>query len=194
MKPWYDSRVVIGNSFDAVRATVGLMAASIRRSSKDVRIRQHAARLAARARPKDYLGQLAEIWKDFVKNWRYVRDPLRYEMIENSPRAVYQYILGGNGGLGDGRGGSDCDGATIGVCSLCDAIGFPCRIVTMAVSGLQPGRSMSHVYAQVFINGVWITVDPVLYPNGTLGDEAPASRRAYWNLSGRMIGNVGNFR
>ena len=105
---------------------IGKMTRTIREIGKAIHggstyppIRNLAAMIAARARPKDFLGQLKHVYSDFLKRWRYVRDPLTRELITASPEAIYRLVLAGDGiGVGEGRGAGDCDCATVALGSM----------------------------------------------------------------------------
>ena len=85
-----------GGNLDQMGATIRLIGQSIRQGSRHLPIRQLAARWAARAAPKDYLGQAHEIYKGFLNNWRYVKDPLTREMVTASPEASFRYVMAGD--------------------------------------------------------------------------------------------------
>lgn len=191
--PTIERKPVHGGPWGQIKGTVEEIAGAILRGAEDVRIRNHAAALASKAGPKDYHGQLREIWADFINRWRYVRDPIHKELLETHPDAIYHLIIGKGRGLGFGRGGSDCDGATVGMGAMLASIGFPVRIVTMAPPRAPSGFGMTHVYPEAQIGGEWITVDPVVHPKHGLGYTAPASRRVFWNLQGKIDGWIGNF-
>lgn len=55
-------------------------------------MRRLFARLAARAGPRDYRGQLGELFREIVKRWRYVAEP--GEWVSGTPRAVLGNVLG----------------------------------------------------------------------------------------------------
>lgn len=143
--------------------------------------------VAARAAPKDYLGQVREIYNDFLKRWRYVRDPVGLETVARSPKALHQLVMGFNGGLGENIGAGDCDDAAAAIGALLGSVGFPVRLGTTAPL-IARGRLFSHVFAQARVPGHgWITVDPVGYPKHDLGWTQPHSRIAYWDLFGRLL-------
>lgn len=171
--------------------TLALIGKGIRDGSSYLPIRNLAASIAAPAPRKNYLAQLKLIWNEFLNRWRYVRDPVGTETVTFSPRAVYNLILGNNGGVGRGLGAGDCDCATVGLSAMLMSVGFPIRIATTAPPN-QPGVGFNHVFPQTFIKGMgWINVDPVLVPNKGLGDVAAHSRMAIWDLKGRLIATRG---
>lgn len=181
-----------------MRATIRLIGQAIRAGSQYLPIRNLAARWAAKAAPKDYLGQANNIYRGFLHQWRYVKDPLTREMVIASPRASFNLVMAGDGiGVGDGRGAGDCDCATVALGSLFESVGFPVRIVTIAKPTAPPGRLMDHVYPEVKIPKIgWVPADPVIYPKKGFGDTPPASRKVVYSIEGNVLeykGNIGHF-
>ena len=166
--------------------TVALIGQGIRFASEYQPLRLHAAGLATRADRKDYLGQLERIYNDFLKRWRYVRDPLGLETVATTGRAVWG-IVGGSFARPGEYGHGDCDDATTYIGAAARAIGLPVRIVTMS----PPGRlTPSHVYPQIKIPKIgWITADPVAHPH-PIGYEPPAGRRQVWDLFGNLLADT----
>jgi hypothetical protein len=189
-------RVPGNRPYDQMRETVRVIGDAIKRGSTYLPIRNHAAAVATTAAPKDYFGQAKAIYDDFINRWRYVRDPVYKELVTHSPRAVWKYLLAGDGiGVGLGKGAGDCDCATIGIGSELVATGFPVRIATTSPMGATAGNLFGHVFAQAQIPGCgWVTVDPVLHPNRPFGATTSHSRIAYWDLSGRNLGYSGNVK
>jgi len=104
------------NAKVAQRTTVRLVAKAIRDGSSYIPIRNHAAAVATRARPKDYLGQVKAIYDDFIKRWRYVKDTFGVETLAAAPRALWHLVIAGDGrGVGEGLGAGDCDDAAAAV-------------------------------------------------------------------------------
>ena len=172
--------------------TISLIGKGIRDGSSYLPIRNMAASFCATAPRKNYPAQVQSIWNEFLKRWRYVKDPVGLETVTVNPRAVYNLVWGFNGGAGgNGFGVGDCDDATVGIGAALMSCGFPVRIATTAPIG-HPGVSFTHVFPQVNIPGLgWITIDPVLVPGKGLGDIAPHSRLAIWDLKGRLIATRG---
>ncbi len=167
---------------------------AIKRAAEYLPIRNHAAAVATKAAPKDYLGQLNAIYEDFLKRWRYVRDPIHKEMVTVSPKAIAQYMLALDGvGVGLGKGAGDCDCVTVALGAELVATGFPVRIATTAGPGHPPGNLFGHVFPQAHVPAIgWVTVDPVLHPHREVFATAPHSRIAFWNLEGKLLGYEGN--
>lgn len=189
-------RQVVGGPLDQMRETVRLIGRAIREGSYYLPTRNLAAAYAAKAAPKDYLGQAENIYEGFLENWRYVKDPLSRELLTMGPRASYKLVMGGDGvGVGFGKGAGDCDCATVALGAMYESTGFKTRIATIANRKAPPGQLMEHVYPEVHINGVgWIPADPVLHPYGGFGDEAPHSRKVVYDLNGTVLSSKGNLR
>lgn len=196
--PTLNTIPIDGSSYDQMRATVRLIGKAINDASIYLPIVNRARALASRAAPKDYLGQLSEIYNDFVKRWRYVKDPVGRELLATSPQQIFHLTMGGRSadpGVGFGRGAGDCDDATIAIGAQLAAIGFPVRIATVAPRGMPPGRMMSHVFPQAYVQGLgWVTVDPVVYPEHGVFYTPPGSRFAAFDLQGNFVEGHGNLQ
>ena len=181
-----------------MRTTVDVIGEAIRRGSRYLPIRNRAAALASTAPPKDYPGQVKAIYNDFVKRWRYVKDPLGQELVTTSPQQIFQLVMGGRSqdpGVGLGRGAGDCDDAAVAIGAQLMAIGMPVRIATIAPEGAPAGRLMSHVFVQTMVPGLgWLTVDPVVHPVHGFGYTPPHSRMAVYDLNGDFLEGTGNLR
>jgi hypothetical protein len=185
-----------GGSLDQMRETIRRIGDAIHRGSLHLPTRNLAAGLATTADHKDYYGQAKAIFHGFLNRWRYVHDPLTRELLTESPNASYRLVMAGDGvGVGQGRGAGDCDCATVALGAMFESVGLPVRIATMATPDSPPGQLMSHVYPEVFIpRRGWITADPVAYPQCKFGQRAKASRRVYYDLTGKVIRQEGNLR
>lgn len=176
--------------------TIQLIGRAIRAGSKHLPIRNHAAALATRAAPKDYLGQVREVYNDAIRRWRYVNDPYGTEMLSNSPDVLANMVLALDGvGVGLGKGAGDCDCITAALGAELMSIGRPIRIAVTAPKNAPPGGFFTHVFIQASVPGLgWVTVDPVLHPKHQFGGIAKHSRIAVFNLDGQMMGYAGNYR
>lgn len=185
-------RIPVKNGIDQLKQTIIAIGNAINSGSQYLPIRNYAAALATTAAPKDFIGQLHAVYTDFLKRWRYVKDPFRHELVTRSPKAIWRLVMGGDGvGVGLGRGAGDCDDATVAIGSILESIGFPVRLATTSKRS-HPRSLYSHVFAQAFVPKVgWVTVDPVLHPSKGFGDIADYSRIAYWDLNGNLLG-LGN--
>lgn len=187
-----------GGGYSQMKGTLKIIGDAIVDGSRYLPIRNRAAALATTALPKDYMGQVGAIFADFVKRWRYVRDPYGRELVHRSPKQVFELVMGGRSdspGVGFGKGAGDCDDATVAIGAQLASIGFPVRIATIAPLGAPPGRMMSHVFIQTKVPGIgWVTVDPVVFPKHGLGYTPPHSRIATWDLTGQLLDQQGNGR
>lgn len=167
-----------------LRDTVRLIGEGIRAGSEYQPLRLHAAHLAAaasRSGHKDYGRQIAAIYRDFLRRWRYVRDPAALETVAVSGPAIWGIV----GGAYRAPGHGDCDDATVYLGACARAIGLPVRIVTMSPPGR--GKNHSHVYPEIHIPGRgWTPTDPVAHPL-PLGAAPPADSRAIWDLHGGLV-------
>lgn len=176
--------------------TIKLIGQAIKSGSTYLPIRNHAAALATLAGPKDYLGQVKQIYRDAIKRWRYVNDPWGTELLTYGPEALARLVLGLDGrGVGAGRGAGDCDCITAAVGAELMSIGRPIRIAVTAPRWAPSGANFSHVFIQASVPGHgWVTVDPVLHPHHGFGAITPHSRIAVFDLSGNLQGYAGNVR
>jgi len=179
---------------EALRATVALIGKGIREGGRYVPLIQHARRLASRAAPKDYLGQLESVYNDFVRRWRYVHDPRAVEMVAITGPEIYGQILGADFSPPD-HGYGDCDDATIYLGAVAESLGLPSRIVTISPPTFTGSLKLfSHVYPEVKIPKVgWVAADAVGFPQRPFGWRPPALRRAYWDTRGNLLGYEGFF-
>lgn len=177
-----------------MRQTLRLIGQAIRKGSTYLPLRNHAAALATAAPPKNYLAQVANLYNDMQRRWRYVKDPVSRELLTFGPHALWQLVLAGDGrGVGRGLGAGDCDCASAAMGAMLEAIGMPVRLAVTAPPGSPPGRMFAHVFVQTQIPKMgWVTVDPVVYPKHGLGHTPAHSRIAFFSLGGRFIGSQGN--
>lgn len=191
-----DRIAVTGGQLGQMKQTIGLIGKAIRDGSTYLPIRNRAAALASLAQPKNYSEQARHVYDDFVKRWRYVKDPFKRELVTTSPKQIFRLVMGGRSsdpGVGFGRGAGDCDDATVAMGAQLASIGFPVRIAVIAPVGAPAGPLMSHVFPLVQIPGAgWIAADPVVYPTHGFGYLPPHSRLAVYNLDGRLITTAGN--
>lgn len=178
-----------------MRETLRRIGDAIRKGSTYPPIRNHASAIATTANPKDFVGQLRAVYDDFIKRWRYVKDPARKELLTASPQAMWRLTMAGDGvGVGLGKGAGDCDCATAALGAQLEAIGFKTRLATTADKNAPPGYLFGHVFIQAQTPGLgWVTVDPVLHPKRAFGAIAPHARIAYWDLDGKLLGYRGNY-
>jgi len=180
---------------EALRATIALIGKGIKDGARYIPIRMHAAKVASRARPKDYLGQVQALYDDFVKRWRYVMDPLETEMVTIGGPQIFEQVIGLAARPGE-HGYGDCDDATIALGALLRGVGFEVAINTIE-KPTPPGAPQglfSHVFPSVRIPGRgWLTVDAVGHPRHKLGWTPPYQRLAVWDLEGNLRATRGQF-
>lgn len=181
------SRIPFYGPKDQIKKTLSSIGQAILNAAEYLPIRNHAAKVAARAKPKDFIGQLNAVYQDFISRWKYVRDPIHKELVTYSPQAVAGLILGLDGmGAGEGVGVGDCDDATVALGALLSSIGFPVRMATTAAPG--KNKPWSHVFIQAHTPIGWVSVDPVLHPHAPPLMTAPHSKIAYYDLKGELLG------
>lgn len=178
-----------------MRETLRRIGKAIKEGSVYPPIRNHAAAVASLAGPKDFVGQLRCLYRDFVNRWRYVKDPASKELLTASPEAMWRLTMAGDGvGVGYGKGAGDCDCVTAALGAELEAIGFKTRLGTSAGVGQRPGKLFGHVFIQAQVPGFgWVTVDPVLHPKKGFGAIADHSRIAFWDLDGNLVDFRGNY-
>lgn len=189
-------RKIKGTPYDQMRFTIRRIGRAIKEGAEYLPIRNHSAGLATLAGPKDYFGQVSAIFDDFIRRWRYVKDPYHKELITAGPHALYQLVIAGDGrGMGHGRGAGDCDCASAAMGAMLRSIGLPVRLATTAPLGFGPGKMFGHVFVQAYLpKRGWVTVDPVVYPAHGVGYTPPHSRIAFYDLEGNLTGTQGNAR
>lgn len=192
--PQVHRKMIPGSGHRKMTETIRLIGKSIRHGSRYLPIRNYAAGLATKAPPKNYLGQVKEIYDDITKRWRYVNDPFGTELLTFGPKALATLVLGlDDFGVGHGYGAGDCDCVTAATGACLMSIGRPTRITVTAPRNASPGNFFSHVFCQCLVPKIgWVTVDPVLYPDKPFGAITEHSRIAYYNLSGQLTGYAGN--
>lgn len=191
------SKVTVDGDNEAMmHETLRLIGKAIRTGSRDLDIRNLAARIASTAPPKDYLGQVKAIYDWVTRHWRYVKDPVTRELLSYSPKVLLKLVLGADGkGAGEGFGVGDCDCISAGLGALLESVGFPVRLGTTMRPGAPVGGTFGHVFPLTYLpKQGWISVDPVLYPKQPMGAVAAHSRLAIWDLHGRLVRAKGNYR
>lgn len=145
---------------------------------RDPRIRELAVRLVSKKcggswciPERDYQGELRAIFNYTRQNVRYVRDPVDRDTFQH-PRRTLEW------------GGEDCDGATIVVGSLVQAIGYPykCRVIQTVY-----GNDYDHIYGMAGV--------PPTSPNPKiwLPMDASVDKPAFWEAPRHLVKRVKDF-
>jgi hypothetical protein len=125
-------------------------------------------------RAKDYPSEIAAIYHWTCRNYRYVRDPVHNEYVED-PVAFME------------RGfSSDCDDVGTFLAACCQILGNPTRFVTVGFKPT-PDPDFTHIFTEAHCsraNG-WVTVDPVAGPMTDAMARA-ATWRGHWPLDSDM--------
>ena len=170
------------------------MGRAARQAGHTFTIQEWANRLAARAGPRDYVGQLRELYKGIIERWRYVMEP--GERVPGSASAVLGYTLGAKYNCKDPlrcdvestawehKGWGDCDDVSALVAAGVIALGMT---PVFRVVQWQNGAHVS-VLART-PRGRVVSVDPVGHPTNEFGwaMDPPGSRVLTFDLDGRQL-------
>lgn len=118
------------------------MAYIVQRFKVFIPLRELALAIVDGTRGKDHEAEARRVFDWVKENITYRRDVRGVETIA-SPMGTIQ------------TGAGDCDDQAVLIAVLCMAIGIPARFKAV---GFIPGK-LSHVYAQVRINGQWVAMD-----------------------------------
>jgi len=183
---------------DPVGATLRAMGRAAQQAGETWTVREWAARLATKAKPHDYVGQLRELYDDILRRWRYVREP--GEWVTSTGDAVVRYTLGAKYNCEDPlrcvvsdararewqRGWGDCDDVTALVSAGALALGM-----TPHFRAVFPAHGNGgHVSALVTTpDGKTVSVDPVGHPKQRFGwaYAPPGARILVTDLQGRTV-------
>jgi hypothetical protein len=170
--------------------TLRVMARTAHEAARTWTLRRYVGRLAARAGPHDYRGQLRAVYRDLLKRWRYVMEP--DEFVPGSARALLGHVLGTRYNRGPTcpddldcdvletpwtqRGWGDCDDVATLVAACALALGMRPRWRIAQLPGTL------HVAVEVETpTGERVDIDPVAYPrHGVQGEPAGFG----WGASG----------
>lgn len=126
-----------------IRHTLDRMIEQARIGSTTLEIRSLAERIIAGVGSKDFDGEISAIQHWVRNNIRYTRDPVTAEMLKDPIE-----LLANPSG--------DCDDQATLVGALAMSIGFPVRFVAI---GLYTPGAFDHVYAEVKLGTVWVSVE-----------------------------------
>jgi len=141
--------------------TLRLMRQMIDEAKCDPRIMSAAHGVIYLQAERDELAEVGALFEYVRDRIRYVRDVHNVETL-CYPAMTLQRLIG------------DCDDQTMLLCALCEASGYPTRLV---MAQYQSG-DWEHVYCQVFVRGQWMDCDPI-ERSAYLGWSAPDPTRLY---------------
>lgn len=123
---------------------------------------------------KDYVAELAAVYFWTCCFYRYTRDPVHYEYVED-PLAFWKRGLT-----------SDCDDVAVWLAACAQILGNATRFVTVGFKNT-PQPEFTHVYTEAYINrlGQWVVLDPVAGPM-TKAMQAATVWRGNYPLDGDM--------
>lgn len=182
MNPPVKMRIVTTDSPHGV--TLRIMAKTANDASRVWAIREFAARLAAKAEPRDYVGQLEQIYRGVLDRWRYVMEP--DEFVHGTASSLIGHVLGTRYNApgkdptrvdidktsNQHKGWGDCDDIATLIASLALAIGSPRVWFRVAMSSR--GAHVSTVVQTP--KGKIVSVDPVGHPEHQFGWQLPAPK------------------
>lgn len=177
------------------KETLDRMRATALEASRTWAIRELAARIATRAGPRDYVGQLRGIYQFIIRRWRYVMEP--EEFIHGTARSALKYVLGTKYNA-PGQNPEDVDLDAMPLVEYgwgdCDDVSTIASALVMAI-GLKAffrvaqGGGGAHVSVIARLpNGKGVSVDPVGHPDHDFGWVMPAPKVEHYSLElGRMV-------
>ena len=193
--------------FDPSRV-LATMGASARASADTWTMRQWAGRLATRAAPHDYVGQLRELYRGIVARMRYVQEP--EEWVYGTPRAALGFGLGAaynksatcpspehcdvEATRWRELGFGDCDDMSI--IAAAGALSLGMQVVLFRVAR---GPGWAHVSVTTRTPaGEWVELDPVAWPRHSRAGEVqpgfnwavtgPGVTVEHFDLEGKPVG------
>lgn len=125
------------------RATLRYMGEFVKQYQKDPLILATAKELTQFLDSHDYAGEAREIFNFVRDQVRYVRDPVRAELVQD-PAFTLKNRYG------------DCDDKSTLLATMLESIGHPARFI--AVGFTRPGE-FEHVYVESKIGNRWIPMD-----------------------------------
>lgn len=174
------------------------MGKTARDASDTYTVREWAAKIATRAGPRDYVGQLRALYDEICDRWRYVQEP--DEWIHGTAKSLLAHVLGlkysapnedptrvdlARVDSTNGRGWGDCDDVTTLVAAAARALGMtPFFRVTVANGG-------AHVSTMVKTpNGKMISVDPVGHPHREFGWKYDDGESFLFDIDGKQVASA----
>ena len=112
-------------------------------------------------------------WDKATAIFNYVRDNIAYSYYSNSQKGAAKTLSSGTGNC--------CDQANL-VVALCRAAGIPARFSHAKNCKFNSGLVTGHVWAQIYIDGVWYTADATSKSN-ELGNIKNWNTNSFTNLN-----------
>jgi transglutaminase-like putative cysteine protease len=170
-----------------VPGTIKLMADAAKgpRGGQNIGIIQLAREVVRGVRAKDYAAEIAALYYWVCRNYRYVRDPVHVELVQDPVAFVKNGMS------------ADCDDVATFLAALAMAVGCPARFVTVSFTrtrlpatpaerafsrlGGDPQIEFTHVFCEAFVSrsNNWLTIDPVAGPMTEAMRSATIWRRNY---------------
>ena len=181
--------------------TLAQMGATAQASANTYTLREWAARLATKAAPKDFRGQLEKLYLGILERWRYVLED--GEWIHGTPRSLLGTVLGTDynccASCPSGercdvektpwkeRGWGDCDDVATLVAAGVIALGM--RPMFRVSTGGSGGAHVS--VAALTPRGEVVQIDPVGHPEHPFGwaQSGPGIEVTYFSIDGSPVGN-----
>ena len=185
---------VIIRTTEPHRVALEAMRATALEASRTWAIRELASRIATRAGPRDYVGQLRKIYQFIIQRWRYVMEP--EEFVHGSAKSMLSHVLGTKyNAPGENpehvdlsamplreHGWGDCDDVATLTASLVMAIGLK------AFFRVAQGKGAHVSVIARLPNGKGVSMDPVGHPKHGFGWVMPAPEVQHYDVqAGRMV-------
>lgn len=178
------------------------MGQAAREAADTYTMREWASRLATLARPKDYVGQLEQLYQGIIDRWRYVQE--HGEWVPGSARTVLGQVLGAKYNLGPScpspdrcdvertewthKGWGDCDDvATLAAAGAISIGAIPFFRVAR-------GNHGAHVSVTARTpKGELVELDPVGHPDHSFNwaIDAPGVQINHYDMEGRAVALLG---
>lgn len=186
---------VIIRTTEPHRVALETMRATALEASRTQAIRELASRIATRAGPRDYVGQLRQIYQYIIQHWRYVMEP--EEFVHGTARSMIAHVLGTKYNAPGQNpetvdlsamplkefGWGDCDDVATLTASMVAAIGLK------AFFRVAQGDGGAHVSVIARLpNGKGVSLDPVGHPKHPFGWVMPAPEIKHYDVeAGQMV-------
>jgi hypothetical protein len=147
-------------------------------------MQEWAGRLAARAQPRDYVGQLEQLYHGIIERWRYVKEP--GERVPGNADALLGTVLGCDYNRGPrcpSNHQCDVEGTQWRECGWgdCDDVAALTAAGALAM-GMRPYFRIVPGHVSVVVEtprGEYVSLDPVGHPDHPFGWAAPGPAQHY---------------